>query len=467
MDGAEYGKTARTLPESITAEQALLGAVLINNRALDRVSNIVESHHFADPVHGQIYDMARHLIEAGRRADPITMRHLVEALPPINDRLTVAAYLGVLAVHATSIANCPDYARNIRDTYTRRQIVRIGEDMAHAAINATIDDTPSEIIVNVESALFALAEKTDNEQEAMTLDAAMQIAAKTIDAAYQRNGGLAGLATGIPSLDKAIGGLVSGNLLIIAGRPGMGKSGLAGNIAFNIAHTGAGRVGFFSLEMSAEELAMRFLSEQSNIASWQMRQGVLKGVEVGNLMRGAMAFADTPLFIDQSGGLSLAQFTARARRMVRKHKINLIVLDYLQLLGGSRQSFSRVQEVTEITNGLKALAKELAIPVIALAQLSREVEKRPDKRPQLSDLRDSGSIEQDADVVMFVYREEYYVQREEPDKTEQGAHFEWETRMSAVRGKAEVIIAKHRHAPTSTVRLAFDGTTTTFSEAAL
>jgi replicative DNA helicase len=367
----------------------------------------------------------------------------------------------------------------------RRQLIIIGEDMVNQAYDSPVDAPPSSQIEDAESRLFSLAETGKYGQGFLDFHSALTHAIDMANHAYQREGGLSGIATGLGDLDGKMGGLQSSDLLILAGRPSMGKTALATNIAFNVArarvrslaqnpdldpsdpsHDGA-IVGFFSLEMSAEQLATRILSQQAGIPSEKIRRGMIDEVDFRKLVEASQEMQALPLFIDQTGGLSIAQLAARARKLKRQKGLGLLIVDYLQLLTGSsrRSSEGRVQEISEITTSLKALAKELAIPVIALSQLSRAVEQREDKRPQLSDLRESGSIEQDADVVMFVFREEYYVERTKP--TEGTAEFnDWMMRMQLVSGKAEVIIGKQRHGPVGTVQLQFEGNVTRFSDLA-
>jgi replicative DNA helicase len=471
----------RTPPHNIEAEQALLGAILVNNEAHDRVSSFLQPEHFFDPVHASIYEVAAKLIGAGKQATPITLRTFFETAEPIAPDLTVPQYLGRLAVNATTIINAADYGRTIHDLFVRRQLIMLGEDLVNTAYDSPVDFPPKEQIEKAESELFTLAEADKYGQGFLTFNTALTHAIEMANNAYQRDGGLSGIATGLRELDGKMGGLQSSDLIILAGRPSMGKTALATNIAFQVARAykaerqmdGSDKVldgaivGFFSLEMSAEQLATRILSEQSEISSEKIRRGMINEDEFKRLVQVSQEMSSLPLYIDQTGGISIAQLAARARKLKRQKGLGLLVVDYLQLLTGSarRASEGRVQEVSEITTGLKALAKELAVPIIALSQLSRQVENREDKRPQLSDLRESGSIEQDADVVMFVYREEYYVERLKPH--ESTAEFQdWMAKMQLVSGKAEVIIGKQRHGPVGTVQLQFDSNVTRFSDLA-
>jgi replicative DNA helicase len=475
----------RAVPHNLEAEQALLGAILINNEAHDRVSSFLEAAHFYDPLHQQIYETAATLIGAGKQATPITLKTFFANTEATQDGLTVPQYLGRLAANATTIINARDYGRTIYDLATRRQLIVVGEDMVNVAYDSPVDFPPKQQIEEAEMKLFALAETGKYGQGFATFSSALATAIEMANSAYQRDGGLSGIATALRALDSKMGGLQASDLIILAGRPSMGKTALATNLAFNVArararslqqrpdlapddsgHDGA-VVGFFSLEMSAEQLATRIISEQAGIPSEKIRRGLINEDEFKRLVDTSREMASLPLFIDQTGGISIAQLAARARRLKRQHGLGLIVVDYLQLLSGSnrRASEGRVQEISEITTGLKALAKELNAPILALSQLSRAVENREDKRPQLSDLRESGSIEQDADVVMFVFREEYYVERMKP--AEGTPEFnDWMAKMQLVSGRAEVIIGKQRHGPVGTVNLQFDANVTRFSDLA-
>ncbi|MEZ5816580.1 MAG: replicative DNA helicase [Hyphomicrobiaceae bacterium] len=471
----------RAAPHNIEAEQALLGAMLVNNEAFDRVSTFLKAEHFFDPLHASIYETGGKLIAAGKQATPITLRTFFETAEPIDQNLTVPQYLGRLAANATTIINAVEYARTIYDLAIRRQLILIGEDMVNVAYDSPIDLPPEQQIQEAETRLFSLAETGKYGQGFLSFEKALTHAIEMANNAYQRQGGLSGISTGLRDLDSRMGGLQSSDLIILAGRPSMGKTSLATNIAYNIAKAyrtevqpdgsqktvDGGVVGFFSLEMSAEQLATRILAEQAEISSSKIRRGDITDEEFKRLVLVSQEMARSPLYIDQTGGISIAQLAARARKLKRQKGLDVLVVDYLQLLTGSagRASQGRVQEITEITTGLKALAKELAVPIIALSQLSRQVETREDKRPQLSDLRESGSIEQDADVVMFVFREEYYVERAKP--SEGTAEFQtWMEKMQLVTGKAEVIIGKQRHGPVGTVTLAFEGSFTRFSDLA-
>ena len=469
--------TFRAPPHNFEAEQALLGAILVNNEACDRVSSFLKPEHFFDALHGRIYDHAAKLIWAGKRATPITLKTFFQGDEPVGD-LTVPQYLGRLAANATTIINAEDYGRTIYDLAIRRDLIQIGEGMVNVAYDAPIDSPPAVQIEDTEQKLYELAEtgKYGSGFEPFTtaLTDAIDMAAN----AYRRDGGLSGLATGFTDLDGKMGGLQPSDLVIVAGRPSMGKTALATNIAYHVAQSyrrdpdsqaplDGAVVGFFSLEMSAEQLATRIISERAYIPSERIRRGRIESEEFDRIVEVSQELQNLPLYIDQTGGITVAQLAARARRLKRQRDVGLIVVDYLQLLSGStrRAAEGRVQEVSEITTGLKALAKELHVPVLALSQLSRQVEQREDKRPQLADLRESGSIEQDADVVLFVFREEYYVERRQPrENTEE--HKQWQQEMDLVTGKAEVIIGKQRHGPTGTVRLQFTPEFTRFGNLA-
>jgi replicative DNA helicase len=470
----------RSAPHNIEAEQSLLGAILVNNDAFYRVSDFLEPKHYFEPIHQTIYETAGSLIRMGKVATPVTLKTFVPADTDIGG-MTVGQYLARLAAEATTIINALDYGRTIYELALRRDLIRIGEDMVNVAFDAPVDFAPRAQIEDAERRLYELAESGRYDGGFQGFAQAMKVALDMAANAYQRDGKLSGTATGLRDLDAKMGGLQRSDLIIVAGRPGMGKTALATNIAYNVAKAyesqvqadgtmkavNGGVVGFFSCEMSAEQLATRILAEQTGISSSLIRRGGITQNEFDKIRDYTIELQHLPLFVDETGGLSISQLTARARRLKRQKGLDLIVVDYIQLLQGSgkRGNDNRVQEVTEITTSLKALAKELNIPVIALSQLSRQVESRDDKHPQLSDLRESGSIEQDADVVMFVYREEYYLQNKEP-KPGTEEHAKWLLEMDNAHGRAEVIIAKQRHGPTGTVPLQFEGQFTRFSNLA-
>jgi replicative DNA helicase len=468
----------RVAPNNIDAEQALLGAILVNNDAYYRVSDFLEPVHFFEDLHKRIYEIATTLIKAGKVATPITLKTF------LGDQdlggVTVSQYLARLAAEATTVINAEDYGRTIYDLAIRRSLIGIGEDLVNTAYDAPVETSPRDQIEETERRLYELAETGKYDGGFQRFSEALTTAIDMAANAFKRDGKLSGIATGLTDLDRMMGGLQPSDMVIIAGRPGMGKTALATNIAFNIAKAyefeklpdgshktvNGGVVGFFSLEMSAEQLATRIIAEQSGVPSYKIRRGDIREDDFYKITDVARDMQAMPLYIDQTGGLSIAQLAARARRLKRQRGLDLLVVDYLQLLSGAaKKGDNRVQEMTEITTGMKALAKELNVPILALSQLSRQVEQRDDKRPQLSDLRESGSIEQDADVVMFVFREEYYLKNKEP-KPGTEEHFKWQDEMNKAHGRAEVIIGKQRHGPTGTVQLAFQAEVTRFGNLA-
>ncbi|MBD0415799.1 replicative DNA helicase [Oryzicola mucosus] len=470
----------REAPNNIEAEQALLGAMLVNNDAFYRVSDFLKPTHFYEPLHRRIFEIASELIRMGKMANPVTLKTFLPADEKVGD-MTVPQYLARLAAEAVTVINAADYGRAIYDLATRRALITVGEDMVNIAYDAPVDMSPSAQIEDAERRLFELAETGRYDGGFEAFSDAIKTAIDMASAAYMRDGHLSGIATGLHYLDARMGGLQPSDLIVLAGRPGMGKTSLVTNIAFNVANAyepaqqadgsfkaaNGGVIGFFSLEMSSEQLATRIISEQAEVPSSKIRRGDLTEADFEKLVGCTQTLQKIPLFIDSTGGISIAQLAARARRLKRQRGLDVIIIDYIQLMQGSsaKASQNRVQEITEITTGLKALAKELGVPIIALSQLSRQVESREDKRPQLSDLRESGSIEQDADVVLFVYREEYYLKNKEP-KPGTDEYFKWESEMAAAKGKAEVIVAKQRHGPTGTVQLGFQGEFTRFFDLA-
>ncbi|PYE85848.1 replicative DNA helicase [Pseudoroseicyclus aestuarii] len=474
--GGEVSEAAtQGLPSSIEAEQQLLGAILTNNDIFDRVAAIIGAKHFYDPVHARIFEVAEQRISKNALASPVTLKPFLEDDEGLKE-LGGPAYLARLAGTAISAFAARDYAQMIYDLAVRRELIQLGNDISAKAQKVDVASEPKEQIVEAEQALYRLAEQGTSESGFQSFLRAVTDAVKMANAAYQRDGGLAGVSTGLVDMDKKLGGLHRSDLLILAGRPSMGKTSLATNIAFNIAkayrrgqlHDGTegavngGVVGFFSLEMSAEQLAARVLSEAAEVPSEQIRRGDMTETEFRRFVDAAKTLESCPLYIDDTPALPIAQLAARARRLKRTHGLDVLIVDYLQLLRGSGRSDGRVNEIAEISMGLKAVAKELDIPVVALSQLSRQVESRDDKRPQLSDLRESGSIEQDADVVMFVFREEYYKEREKPGEHELEKMAAWQDEMQRLHGRAEVIIGKQRHGPIGTVELSFEGQFTRF-----
>jgi replicative DNA helicase len=467
-----------SLPANIDAEQALLGCLLYDNNAFHRFSDL-QAAHFFEPLHQRLYEAISGLIAKGSLADPMLLGERF-APDPAYAEVGGLRYLADLVDRAPPSANAKDYAAEIIDYAQRRALIVACGDASKAA-DEDRETSGLTHIETLEQELFALSE-TQAARGFLPFATFATQAINTAAAAYQRDGGLAGLSTGLSALDVKLGGLHPSDLVIVAGRPSMGKTALATNIAFNIARNYAyevqpdgshrtirgGRVGFFSLEMSGEQLAMRILADAAEVSSDRLRKGEVQPTEFGRVRDACIEVQAMPLYVDDSGGVSIAQVATRARRMKRTTGLDVVIVDYLQLLSGSKRygGGERTQEVTEITVGLKNIAKELNVPVIALAQLSRAVEQREDKRPQLSDLRESGSIEQDADVVMFCFREEYYLSRTEPDpKTQIDKHAAWSDQMEAARGRAEIIIGKQRHGPIGTVRMMFNGELTRFSDA--
>lgn len=463
-------------PHSIELEQALLGAILVNNEAYYRVSDFLEPGHFYEPVHQAIYEAAVDLIKAGRVASPLSMLTFLPKTEKIAGTLTPAQYLARLAADATVVLNCESYGLAIKDLYDRRLLLQLGEEMTLSALSDPIANPTPQILDDMEQRLVSISTSDGISEGFVRFSDAVRASVDMAAKAYQRGGGLSGVSTGLSDLDFKLGGLQRSDLIIVAGRPAMGKTAVACNIAYEIASNYQGQpkpdgvietfsggiVGFFSLEMSAEQLATRIAAGVAEIPSSRIRRGEISESEFQKLAQTAQHIQTLPLYIEEAGGLSIAQVTTRARRLKRQRGLDLLIVDYLQLMRGSnKREHNRVVEVAEITTGLKALAKELNVPIIALSQLSRQVENREDKRPMLSDLRESGSIEQDADVVIFVYREEYYLARREP-KAGTEEWFKWEAEMKAAEGRAELIIGKQRHGPEGTVKVSFDAKYTKF-----
>jgi replicative DNA helicase len=468
----------RTAPHNLDAEQALLGAILVNNDAYYRVSDFLEPESFFEELHRRIFEVMVALIRAGKIATPITLKTFLGDVD--LGGVTVSQYLARLAAEATTVINAEGYGRAIYDLAVRRNLIGIGEDLVNVAYDSPVESSPRDQIEEAERRLYGLAETGRYDGGFVRFSDALTGAIDIAAAAYRREGKLSGISTGLIDLDRMMGGLQPSDLVILAGRPGMGKTALVTNIAFNIAKVyrgekqqdgtlktvNGGIIGFFSLEMSSEQLATRVIAEQSGVPSYKIRRGDIQEEDFYKITDAAREMQNIPFYIDQTGGISIAQLTARARRLKRQKGLDVLIIDYLQLLSGSsKKGENRVQELTEITTGLKALAKELNVPVVALSQLSRQVEQRDDKHPQLSDLRESGSIEQDADIVMFVYREEYYVKNKEP-KMGTPEYLTWQDEMARIHGKAEVIIGKQRHGPTGTVQLAFQADITRFTDLA-
>ncbi|MCE2574540.1 replicative DNA helicase [Komagataeibacter sp. FNDCR2] len=479
------GVSQRMPPANVQAEQALLGALLTNNRAYDRVSDFLTGAHFADETNGRIYDAISRRIEAGQLADPVTLRAEFENTG-VLDAVGGTGYLARLLTSMVGIINAADYGRVIHDAWIRRQLIDIGQDVVNNAFGARPDlDGPDQIAAS-EEALFRLATEKGQDGGFLSFDRALAEALDIAHQAFTRTGDVVGLTTGLRDLDKKTGGLHPSDLLILAGRPAMGKTALATKIAFCAARAlmeeareapednrPKGSVAIFSLEMSAEQLATRILSEQASVSGEKIRRGDLGQKEFDRFVQVSRELAQLPLHIDDTPAISLSAMRTRCRRLARTKGLSLVVVDYLQLMRpsvGSRAE-NRVLEISMITQGLKALAKELSVPVIALSQLSRQVESREDKRPMLSDLRESGSIEQDADAVMFVYRDQYYLQQRQPKETSfdstdkyQTAMEEWQRKMDLAHNRAELILEKQRHGPTGTVHLFFEGEFTRFAD---
>lgn len=458
-------------PHNYQAEQALLGALLHNNNTYEKISDILYPACFADAAHGRIYETISRLIERGQIADPITLKDFF-AKDESLEQVGGGEYLVNLAASVVSVVNVREYAKNIHDMYLRRQLINIGEDVVNSAYAFNIETDANTQIEIAEQQLFDLATKGEVGGGFIPFSKALTEAIETAQIAHKSDSHIVGVTTGLNDMDQWLGGMHPSDLVIIAGRPSMGKTALATNIAFNAAHAyiqensiGGAPVAFFSLEMSAEQLATRLLAQESGISSDKIRRGAIKDSDFPKFVEVSRKVSSIPLYIDDTPALSITAVRSKARRLKRQHGLGMIVIDYLQLLqpplGRNSGSDGRVQEISEISRSLKAIAKELDVPVLALSQLSRAVEQREDKRPQLSDLRESGSIEQDADVVMFVYRDEYYESRKEPPEGSE-KHSEWMRKMEQIHNKAEVIIAKQRHGPIGKIQLFFDGHLTKF-----
>ncbi len=480
-DGGDH----RAPPVNYEAEQALLAAILANNRAYEKVSDFLAPEHFADEAHGRIYEACAKLIERGQIANAVTLKNYFEQDESLAD-MGGPQYLAKLQSSYVTIINAADYGRTVHDLHMRRELIAIGEDVVNDAFTQDLEVTASDQIEVAEQKLYNLAEAGHTESGFRSFKAAVVKSVEMTEAALKRDSHVAGIAAGFKDLDRLLGGLHPSDLVILAGRPSMGKTALATNIAYNAATSKRRETGpdgavieapevvaFFSLEMSAEQLATRIIAEQAHVRSDAMRRGDIKDAEFDRIFEVSHALHALPLFIDDSPALTIATLRTRARRLKRQQNLSLIVVDYLQLMRGpaGMRNDNRVQEVSEITRGLKAVAKELNVPVLALSQLSRQTEQRDDKRPQLADLRDSGSIEQDADVVMFLYREEYYLARERPIQraTETAEKFNerkanYDERLDKVRNRAEVIVAKQRHGPIGSIELQFYGAFTQFND---
>jgi replicative DNA helicase len=472
-------ETIAQTPHNLEAEQALLGALLFDNASYERIGDHLHAQHFYEPFHARLFAAIEDHIRKGQLAEPIVLLERFRRDPAFEE-LGGVRYLADLVDHAPPGANAGEYGRVIYDLALRRELIRIGGDIAVNATHHDAGKTAQDQIEAAEQQLYALAETGSSSSGFTDFGEALRGAVEMAAEAFSRDGGLAGVASGMIDLDQKLGGLHASDLIILAARPSMGKSALAGNIALNVARNyswepqpdgsrktvNGGVVAFFSLEMSAEQMALRLLAEISGVSSDRLRKGEIDASEFGRVRDAALELQSAPLYIDDTGGISLAKLVARARRLKRQVGLDLIIVDYLQLVTtGDGRIENRVQEVTQITQGLKALAKELMVPVIGCAQLSRQVENREDKRPQLSDLRESGSIEQDADVVMSIFRESYYLSRTEP-REGTAEHLTWQEEMDRVRGVAEIIIGKQRHGPIGTVKLSYNEDLTKFGNLA-
>lgn len=455
------------------AEQALLGALLLNNTRLEGIEGYLKSIHFSDPTHGRIFEVIQRLVHRNQLADPITLKNYFDNDEGLH-HVKGAQYLIDLVQAVVSTSSVEDYAQIVYDLYLRRQLVTIGQEITVEAAHHEVQTSASTHIETAEKKLFHLAMHNDLSRGFVSFHEALTASIESAQKAFDHKGGVVGVTTGLHDLDKMLGGLHPSDLIILAGRPAMGKTALATNIAFNAAHAlttnnkSGAVVAFFSLEMSAEQLSTRLLASEASLPSDKIRRGDIRPDQLSDLVAASRRISQIPLYIDDTPAITVNNIRNKARRLQRQDGLGLIVIDYLQLIGSEmngRGQQNRVQELSEITRSLKAIAKELDVPVIALSQLSRAVEQREDKRPQLADLRESGSIEQDADIVMFVYREAYYESRKRPQEasekfTEKEA--EWTKRMNALANKAEVIIAKQRHGPIGEVELFFEGSLTKF-----
>ena len=482
-------EAAPALPHNVHAEAALLGALMLDNRLVEDVQLKLRSEHFHEPAHGRIYESILRLVDRNMIANPVTLRPMVEGDAELKE-LGGASYLAQLTGSGAALIGARDFATQVYDLALLRALIGVGRDMVEKAVDTSVEVDPQKQIETAELALYRVAEQGGEQGGVKTFAQSTKLAVQMAERALNSGGHVSGITTGLESINAKTGGLHPSDLIILAGRPGMGKSSLATNIAFNaarrynrdrddgmdLAKSVGAPVAIFNLEMSADQLATRILAESSGISSENLRMGKISQQEFRNLARAAAELEDLPLYIDDTPALTIAALRTRARRLKRQRGIGMIIVDYLQLLqggsGGGRDA-NRVQEISEISRGLKQLAKELHVPVIALSQLSRAVEQREDKRPQLSDLRESGSIEQDADIVLFLYREEYYLANREPKAGADGdaakvheAHDAWMREMNEAFGICELIVAKQRHGATGKVKLKFESRITRFSDLA-
>ena len=456
----------KELPNNIEAEQSVIGSILLNNEIFDEINIFIISKNFYDPMHQKIFSAIEKLIFSGMLANPITLKNYFENE---KDELNVPDYLVKITKFSTSSRQAIEYSKLVYDLYVKRELIKISENIIDTAKLNDLDNDGQSIIVNFEKSLFDLAEKGSFSSSLVKFDEAMKMTIEMASSAYKNEEGIVGVPSGLTDLDDRLGGMHKSDLIIIAGRPSMGKTALATNIAFHAAKKiqDDGRkssVAFFSLEMSSEQLSTRILAEQSRIKSNDIRRGRISEEQFDKFIETSKNISELPLYIDETPAISIAAMINRARRIKRLFGLDLIVVDYIQLMKGTTfNKDGRVQEISQITQGLKAIAKELSVPVLALSQLSRAVEQRDDHKPQLSDLRESGSIEQDADVVMFVYREAYYLERKEP-RPATVEHAEWQAKMSEVSNLAEIMISKQRHGPTGNIMLEFEAMFTKFKD---
>ena len=453
------------LPNNIEAEQSVIGTILLSNEIFDDINLIISNKNFYDPMHQKIYEAIEKLIYSGMLANPITLKNHFENE---KDDLNIPEYLVKITKFSSSSRQAIEYSKLIYDLYVKRELIKISENVIDISKLNDLENDGQKIIEKFEKSLFDLAEKGSLNSSIIKFDEAMRQTIEMASNAYKNDEGIVGVPTGLKDIDDRLGGLHKSDLLIIAGRPSMGKTALATNIAFNAAKKilDDGRkssIAFFSLEMSSEQLSTRILAEQSRIKSNDIRRGRISEEQLDKFIETSKNISELPLYIDETPAISIAALSNRARRIKRLYGLDMVVIDYIQLMRATNFKDGRVQEISEITQGLKALAKELAVPVLALSQLSRAVEQRDDKKPQLSDLRESGSIEQDADVVMFVYREAYYLERKEP-RPATVEHAEWQAKMNEVSNFAEIIIGKQRHGPTGNVMLEFEAMFTKFKD---
>tara|TARA_B100002051_G_scaffold271847_1_gene307370 strand:- start:621 stop:2036 length:1416 start_codon:yes stop_codon:yes gene_type:complete len=453
------------LPNNIEAEQSVIGSILLSNEIFDEINMLISSKNFYDPMHQKIFEAIESLIYKGLLANPITLKNYFENE---KDELNIPEYLVKITKFSSSTRQTVEYSKLIYDLFVKRELIKISGDIIDSAKLNDIDNDGQKIIENFEKSLFDLAEKGSFSSSLVKFDEAMRLTIEMASNAYKNEEGIVGVPSGLTDLDDRLGGLHKSDLVIIAGRPSMGKTALATNIAFNAAKKiqEDGRkssIAFFSLEMSSEQLSTRILAEQSRIKSNDIRRGRISEEQFDKFIETSKNVSELPLYIDETPAISIAALSNRARRIKRLYGLDMVVIDYIQLMRASNFKDGRVQEISEITQGLKALAKELSVPVLALSQLSRAVEQRDDKKPQLADLRESGSIEQDADVVMFVYREAYYLERKEP-RPATVDHAEWQAKMNEVSNLAEIIIGKQRHGPTGNIMLEFEAMFTKFKD---